>query len=177
MIEEAIARKMMEGTTEKTFMDKLLGKEDTNRLKDLIQKDPLERKELLEILYLLGATESKLFNYTERDRYIMLKFFVWIREFVKICELMYDYADDLKIDPKDPKKKLVKLSQRATDLLKQNQRLMQHNAKFLIDLYLNMGRTTLSVGALAFLETLKNKFEISYPEKNTAGTGLKPVTA
>jgi len=168
MIEEGIARKMMEGTTEKTFIDKILGKADTDRLRDLVQKDPLERKDLLEILYLLGATESKLVNYSEWDRYVMLKFFVWVREFVKICELMFDYADDIK-------KGVIKLSKRATQILQGNERLMQHNAKFMIDLYLNMSRTTLSVGGMGILELLKNKFEISYPQANSAGSGTTPI--
>lgn len=170
MIEEGIARKMMENiSTEKTFIDKILGKSDTDRLRELIQKDPLQRKDMLEILYLLGGTEAKLFNYNDWDRYIILKFFVWIREFVKISELMYDYEDEVKEGN-------IKLSPRAQQILKNNQRLMQHNAKFLIDLYLNIGRTTLSVGALGISELLKNKFEISYPQAATAGQGTKPLS-
>lgn len=168
MIEEAIARKMMEGTTEKTFIDKILGKADTDRLRELVQKDPLARKDMLEILYLLGGTESKLVNYSEWDRYIILKFFVWVREFVKICELMYDYQDEID-------KGNIKLSARAAKILDNNERLMQHNAKFLIDLYLNMSRTTLSIGGMGILELLKNKFEISYPQANNAGTGTQPI--
>lgn len=168
MIEEAIARKMMEGTPEKTFIDKILGKADTDRLKELVQKDPLARRDLLEILYLLGATESKLVNYSDWDRYIMLKFFVWVREFVKICELMYDYEEEITQGK-------MKLSPTAAQILKNNQRLMQHNAKFLIDLYLNMSRTTLSVGGMGILELLKNKFEISYPQANSAGQGTTQV--
>lgn len=167
---------MMEGTPEKTFIDKILGKADTDRLRELIQKDPLERKELLEILYLMGATESKLVNYSEWDRYVMLKFFVWVREFIKLCELMYDYADDCKrTDPKNPNKTFITLSPRAKQILQNNSRLMQHNAKFLIDLYLNMSRTTLSVKGMGILELLKNKFEISYPQQSTAGSGTQPL--
>lgn len=168
MIEEHLMRKMLDNTSEKTFIDKILGKTDTDRLRDLVQKDPLERKDLLEILYLLGGTEAKLVNYSEWDRYVMLKFFVWVREFVKICELMFDYSDDVK-------KGIIKLSKRAAQILNGNERLMQHNAKFMIDLYLNMSRTTLSVGGTGFMEMLKNKFEISYPQSNTTGSGTRPV--
>jgi hypothetical protein len=35
-------------------------------------------------------------NYSDWDRYIILKFFVWIREFTKVCEILYDYEDELK---------------------------------------------------------------------------------
>lgn len=161
---------MMEGiNTEKTFIDKILGKADVDRLKELVQKDPLQRKELLEILYLLGATESKLVNYDSWDRYVILKFFVWVREFVKVCELMYDYEDDYN-------SKHFKLSDRASKMLKNNQREMQHNAKFLIDLYLNISRTTLSVGGVGVKELLTNKFEMSYPNAPNAGNGTKPLS-
>lgn len=168
MIEEQLAQQIFKGNPEKTFIDKVLGKNDTDRLKELIQKDPLERKELLEILYLLGATESKLVNYTTWDRYIMLKFFVWVREFVKICELMYDYKDDVK-------KGIIKLSKRAQQILDNNERLMQHNAKFLIDLYLNMSRTTLSINGVGWREILTNKYEINYPSLQKTGDGTTPA--
>ena len=55
------------------------------------------------------------------------------------------------------------LSDRTRKLLSNNERLIEHNAKFLIDLYFNIARTTLSLGATGLLEILKNKYEIAYP--------------
>lgn len=157
MIEEAIQKSIFSNTNEKTYTDKVLAREDVNRLRDLVRKDPLVREDLLEILYLLSGVESKLVNYNEWDRYIILKYFVWVREFVRACELMYDFEDDMKI-------KNWALSPQAKNILNNNRRLMQHNAKFLVDLYLNMSRTTLSKGGGMVKDLVTNKYDISYPQ-------------
>lgn len=146
------------GSRERSFIDKILAKDDVNDIRELIRKPELTRQELLEILYLISGTESKLLNYSEWDRYIILKFFVWIREFIKIAEILFDYEDHLISSH-------VKLSPRAKRLLKNNSLLIQHNAKFLIDLYLNIARTSMSIGASAFIELLKNKYEVIYPQQ------------
>jgi len=188
MFEDRLAQSLFSGNAEKTFLDKILAKDDVQAIRELIRKPKLSRSELLELLYLISATESKLVNYSAWDRYVILKFFVWIREFVKIAELLYDYQDDLKEKEnicircsgyiKNEKKYKIKclcekpvmyiLTERTRKLLDNNERLIEHNAKFLIDLYLNIARTTLSLGGTGFLETLKNKYEISYPQ----GQGL-----
>lgn len=184
-IESKIQQGMFSQNSEKTFIDKLLAREDTNAIRELIKKKKLTREDLLEILYLLSGTEAKLLNYGEWDRYVILKFFVWIREFVKIAELLYDYQDKLKASEKKGRLKIVytsketkpgifittketkrvtfKISPRTQQLLDNNERLIEHNAKFLIDLYLNIGRSSLSLGATGIMEILKNKYEISYP--------------
>lgn len=168
MIEEQIQKSIFSTQTEKTFVDKLLAKDDVNAIRDLIKKKNLTREELLEILYLLSSSESKILNFSEWERYVILKFFVWIREFVKVAELLYDYQDDLKKKIKDG---TYNMSERTKKLLHNNERLIEHNAKFLIDLYLNIGRTSLSVGASGFMEILKNKYEINY------GDSRQPVAA
>lgn len=186
MFEQNLQNAMFSGNREKTFIDKLLAKEDVDRLRELVKKPKLQRAELLELLYLLGSTESKLLNYGQWDRYVILKFFVWIREFIKVAELLYDYADDLKVKEntckncKQPKEvpdgskvvacdcgnfeSSIDLTKRTRQLLYNNERLIEHNAKFLIDLYLNISRTTLSIGGAGFMEMLKNKYEIAYPQ-------------
>lgn len=158
--EQNLQSGIFSGQSEKTFIDKILAKDDVNAIREIIKKPKLNRENLLELLYLLSSTEAKLLNYSDWDRYITLKFFVWIREFVKVAELLYDYQDDLKIKEKQGK---MELSERTKKLLSNNERLIEHNAKFLIDLYFNIGRTTLSLGATGVMEILKNKYEISYP--------------
>jgi len=156
MFEDALQRSIFSQQSEKTFIDKILARQDVDKAQELIKKEKLNRGELLELLYLLAGAESKLLNYGEWDRYVVLKFFVWIREFIKIAELLYDYQDDLK-------KQNIKLTPRTKKLLYNNERMIEHNAKFLIDLYLNIGRTTLSLHATGILELLKNKYEVVYP--------------
>lgn len=160
MFEENLQNSLFNRNPEKSFLDKLFSRQDVERVKELVKKHPLTRAELLELLYMLTSNEMKLLNLSEWDRYIILKYFVWIREFVKIAELLYDYNDDL--NAKEKKGKFV-ISERTHKLLSNNDRLIEHNAKFLVDLYFNIGRTSLSVGGTGFLESLKQKFEMSYP--------------
>ena len=180
--EQEIQRAMFSQNPEKTFIDKILARNDVEKIRSLVAKPRLKREELLELLYMLGGVESKLYNYGEWDRYIILKFFIWIREFVKIAELLYDYQDELRKRENTclKCKKLIKtknkenkctcdvpeqqqvLTDRTKKLLENNERLIEHNIKFLVDLFLNIGRTTLSIGATGFMELLKNRFEVDY---------------
>lgn len=47
--------------------------------------------------------------------------------------------------------------------IKNVERMLEHESKFLTMLYLNLGRSSLSQGGTAFIELLKNKFELTYP--------------
>lgn len=161
MFEENIQKSLFSIDHEKSYIDKLLSKNEVERIKELQRKSKLNRSELLELLYMCLSVESKLINLGAYDRYIILKYFVWIREIIKFAELMYDNEDYLLKKEKEGK---IILSTRAKTILAKNQLLVEHNAKFLIDLYLNILRTTLSLGGTGFLELLKNKFEMSYPQ-------------
>lgn len=160
MFEESLQRNIFSTSQEKTFIDKLLAKEDVQSIKELIKKPHLNRAELLELLYLISGTESKLLNLGEWDRYILLKYFVWIEEFIKLVQLLFDYKD--RLDKLESQKKIL-LNERTKKQFENVQSLFEHNAKFLIDLYFNIGRTSLSLGGMAFIEMLKNKYEIAYP--------------
>lgn len=156
---------------EKTYIDKLLARKEVERTKELIKKTELEREEILELLHMCSSTESKLLNLGEYDRYVILKFFVWIREFVKVAEQMFDMEEDLNIQEEQGK---ITLSGRSKQILKNNKRLIGHNTKFLVELYFNIQRTTLSIGATGFLELLKNKFEMAYPFANPFSQPVAP---
>lgn len=168
--EQQLAQHAFNQRAERTFIDKILAKADVEKVQDLIKKPKLKRQDLLELLYMLSSTESKLLNLSQWDRYVLMKFFVWIREFIKIAELLYDYQDDLREKKRNG---IIQLSKRTEKLLYNNERLIEHNAKFLIDLYFNMGRSTLSVGMSAFIELLTSKFEMSYPNLNPLATPIQ----
>jgi len=157
-IAQNIERQIFSQNHEKTFLDKLLSRKESNEIRILIKKENLTRSELLELLYLISSTESKLLNLPAWDRYVLLKFFVWLREFIVICERFYDYRD-----------KSIKEKSQTTDeeeMMNSIRANMEHAAKALVDLYLNIGRTSLSLNGTAFLESLKNKFEINYGMPN-----------
>jgi hypothetical protein len=175
-MEQQLEQNFFKSNQEKTYIDKLIDKNDIEKIKELVKKEKLTRSELLELMYMCLGAESKLVNYSEWDRYVILKFFVWIREFIKIAELMFDvkeyFEKQEKIYNATGGKDGFKMSERAETMLNSNQRLIEHNAKFLVDLYLNIARTTLSVSGKGFFELLKAKFEISYPQQ--AGANLNP---
>lgn len=162
-LEQSVQQSIFSKDLEKTFVDKVLAKQEVDRMRDLVKKPKLKREELLELLYMVSGTEAKLLNFNDWDRYIILKFFVWLREFVKILEMFYDYREYLENKEKD---EIIEISPRFRKILDNCHQLLEHNAKFLIDLYLNMGRTSLSVGAVGFFEILRNKFEIAYPQQS-----------
>ena len=187
--EQQLENQMFSSSREKTFVDKLLARKDVERLKELVKKSILTREEILEMMYLISGTEAKLLNYDTRDRYIILKFFVWIREFIKTLETLFDYETELIEKEKTCRqcKKIIKtkiskdmrekyrdyctcstpqptkqITERSKRLLKNNKMCLQHNTKFLVDLYINIARTSMSVGGVGFMELLKNKYELQY---------------
>lgn len=161
-IAQQIERQIFSQNHEKTFLDKLLSRKESEEIRQLIKKRDLSRSELLELLYLISSTESKLLNFSEWDRYVLLKFFVWIREFIVICEHYFDYREKVE-ENKENDQNLTEDQKRHMKTIGAN---LEHIAKALVDLYLNIGRTSLSVNGTAFLESLKNKFEIDYGVSN-----------
>lgn len=188
--EDKIQQSIFQQPQEKSFIDKILAKQDVDAIREFIKKPSLTREDLLQLQYYLSSSETKLFNFTEWERYIILKLFIWIRDFIKIAEQLYDYSDDLekkedlcysckkKVDaPREkdrckcekPESYMV-LSERTKQLLENNRRLIEHNIKFLIDLYLNIARSSLSVKGMGFMEILTNKYELSYPQQQSLST-------
>ncbi len=166
--ESQLQNAMTSSKAERTFIDKLLAKEDIARIRDLQRKKNLSREELLELLYMLTGAESKLYKLNDWERYIILKYFVWIREFIKVIEKIHDYKDQIN------KKGLTPTAKKAFDNVIST---IEHDAKFLVDIYLNIGRTSLSVEGKAFEDLLANKFEMTYdyrqPQQTTPQNNVR----
>lgn len=183
--ENIIERALINAPQEKTYIDKLLAKDDANKIKELFIKNNLTRSDMLELMYLLASLEAKLVNYGEWERYIILKYSIWVQENIKIMELLFDYKDELErkeklcvkcnklIEGTVKNKCVCEVPERAfilTELTQRNlrniEKLIEHNVKFLIGLYLNIARSSLSVGAVGIKEILKQRFEVAYPQKD-----------
>jgi len=161
MFEEAIQKKIFSsGSSEKTFIDKVLGREDIKRVGDIIKKDVLEKKDIHELLYVLNSAEAKLYNYSEEDRKTIGKFFVWLREVAVIYEHLYDYeSNTLKMEKQTG---LVIHDETCKKLIFDIKQKFTHSIFFMIDVSFFMSRSSLSVNAVGFKEILNNKFEIKY---------------
>ena len=174
-IEQGIGNAIFQNkNTDKSSLDKVYAAKEIESFRLLSRKTELTREDVLEMMYLLCGVESKLVNYGGYDRYILVKFFVWIREFVNILETLYDYKDQLegikRTMDKDGKEittqteNKVPITENSKIYISNNIRLIQHSLKFLIDLYLVISRSTLSLGATAFKQSLENRFDVSYNE-------------
>ena len=160
--EEQLSKTILSGQGERTFIDKVMSKEDVEAIRDLMRKEKLTRSELLELLYRIAANEAKLINLGAHERYLLLKFYVWIREFVKVAEQLYDYKETIEKLTED---KILLMPEYGNKLIENNIQLIEHNIKFLVDLYLNICRTSLSLGMSGFKEVLTNKYEVMYPNQ------------
>jgi len=155
-----IVNKLNQRYEPSSFSDKLLGKDISRRIQLLIKKD-LTRKDLLELLYLLTSDELKLANLDSYDRYILGKYFTWVRDLVKLGEFLYDYIDTLENADSETKEALEDIKN-----------MILHDIKFSVDIYLYLMRSTLGVDAFAFDSLSKSRYEYEYGGQ--ANEMLKP---
>lgn len=173
MIEEAIRKQMSQKTHEKTLIDKLLGRKEAEELKTLISKRKLTREELLKLINIVSGVQAKLLNLDQKDRYILIKFYAWLREYIGQCLLYMDAIETIDDELKKQKSQYDEGTIKAINELKDkiwNQ--LEHVAKAMIDFYLNICMTSLSIGGAFFSEAFKNKFEVDY--RNTINQGEQP---
>lgn len=155
--ESGLSSYLYSGVGEKTYIDKIVAKEEIDEIKDLMQKDDLTRNDLLRINYLLTAKEVKLINLGEWDRYYLGKFFAWIRDFTATTETFYDYKEKIE-------REKIEVNQNTSKMLEDIRVKLIHSTKALCDVYLYLGRSTLSLGGTAIDMILKNRYEYAYPQ-------------
>lgn len=149
------------GNDDKSFSDKLLGNKSIDEIGELMNKEKLDRKDILRLLYLLTGVEIKISNLSEYDRYLLGKYFTWIREIAKLNEFFYEYMDSLKVNKFKPSNK--KIIKEGMNNIKS---IFAHNVKFMADIYLYLLRSTLGVGAYGFETLSKNRYEHEYNQPN-----------
>ena len=151
MDKNEVIHKLRNSDSVESFTDKLLGKDIARRIQYLIKKD-LNREDLLELLYLLTNIELKLANLSDYDRYLLGKFFAWIRDLVKLGEFLYDYIESIE-DETD---------EETIDILKSIKNMVLHDIKFAVDIYLYLLRSTSGISAFAFDALSKMRYEYEY---------------
>lgn len=155
--EQAVANTMLKPKSEKTYIDKMLSKQDIDSTKEVFKKDDLTREELLELLHSCVNSEMQLKNFSKWERQIVLKLYVWIGEFSKLAQMMFDIKDQIKTN-------FHHYTPECHNLMNQCSRMMEHITKYMISFYHNITRTSLSIQATAFTELLHNKFEMVYDD-------------
>lgn len=177
-----LGKALFQGESEKSLVDKLLGRQDADKLHSLMQKEPLTRSDLEEILFLMTSIDQKIVNYDAWDRYVIVKLFPWIKDYSTICKtwMLYEeqytsgkFNNDFTItetneivDPKTKEKKKVTtkpILDETKQIVAETSKYLQHNLKFLISVFLLVQNSTLSLDGAAFETLTTSRFEYSYP--------------
>jgi len=140
--------------TEASLVDKVISRENVARIEELVKKPEWDYKDVNTVLYLMTAEETKLLNLSPYERYLLGKFYAWIREFVK-------FVDDL-INQKEKAMQENLLTSEMKETLEKTIKASINNVRFLVDIFLYISRSSLSLNAKAFEELLKNRFEYEY---------------
>ena len=151
------------GESEKSFVDKLLGRQDADKLHELIKKEPLTLSDVEEILFLMTSIDQKLLNYAEWDRYVIVKLFPWIKDFSIICKTMMIYETQYSEGEFDKDFVNDKMREDTYKIIKEINKYLLHDFKFLISTFLLVSNTTLSIDGAGFDSLITSKFEYSYP--------------
>ena len=151
------------GESEKSFVDKILGRQDADKLHELIKKEPLTLSDIEEILFLMTSIDQKLLNYNEWDRYIIVKLFPWVKDFSIICKTMMIYQGQYEKGEFDDDFKNQTNKEDTYKVIQEINKYLLHDFKFLISTFLLLSNTTLSIDGAAFDVLTTSKFEYSYP--------------
>lgn len=177
-----LGRNLFKGESEKSLVDKLLGRQDADKVHALMQKEPLTRSDIEEILFLMTSIDQKIVNYNEWDRYVIVKYFPWIKDYSTLCKtwMLYeeqykngDFDEDFTIEGDikyvDPNTNKVSTKQgkvvleEVKKIVYEISKYLQHNLKFLISTFLLLQNSTLSIDGAAFETLTTSRFEYSYP--------------
>lgn len=92
-IYQNLGRALFQGESEKSLVDKLLGRQDADKLHKLMQKEPLTKSDIEEILFLMTSIDQKIVNYDEWDRYVVVKLFPWVKDCSIQCKAWMIYEE------------------------------------------------------------------------------------
>lgn len=177
---QQLSRQLFTGESEKSLVDKLLGRQDADKLHGLMQKEPLDRSDVEEILFLMTSIDQKIVNYDVWDRYVVVKLFPWVKDYSTVCKTWMLYEDQYKKGMFDKDFTIVKekeikvdgktktINQRIVldetkNIIAEISKYLQHNLKFLISIFLLVSNSTLSIDGAAFETLTTSRYEYSYP--------------
>jgi len=173
-----LGKSLFTGESEKSLVDKLLGRQDADKLHMLIQKEPLTRSDLEEILFLMTSIDQKIVNYDQWDRYVIVKLFPWVKDYSTLCKtwMLYeeqfdkgefdeDFTITKEIQVNDSTSiEIVKpVLEETKRIVKEISKYLQHNLKFLISIFSLVSNSTLSIDGAAFETLTTSRYEYSYP--------------
>lgn len=163
-LEQQLSDQIYQSTSDRSSIDKVLARTDAEEIKNIMAKETLTRKEISLLLYLMVSNELKLLNFSEQDRYLSGKFYVWVRQFAQLTEQIYDYST--KVESMSEKElNMAGIDKDVFEMLKQIRDRFVHMVKFLADIYLYLNRSTMSYEASGFNTLTTQRTEMIYPQQ------------
>lgn len=152
-LERAISSAPAYSPQDKTYSDKVLGKDELTKLEIIMKKEILDAEDLRELPFLLGAVNSKLVNLSDETRYYLGKYITWINEAFSISQLMLLNKGILE------KKEITEATRLA---LIQTHQLKDKSDKEMVNAFQYWSNSSVSLGAMGFDSLTKNKIEQQY---------------
>ncbi len=157
-IENQIKNQLGNVNAERTYIDKILSREDIKALQELQTRSKLTRKDIDTLQHLMNSAELKLHNLGENQRYVHNKYYCWIEEMLKIYKMYLDYQESEAFkESTDNTKKLY------DDTLM----ILSGVVKQFCFLFFHLSRSSLSLGGWGIGKLLSNVVEYDYKQNST----------
>lgn len=140
---------------EKTTQDQILSKEEVLKLRELIGHDTLSLKDINTIQNILVSNEIKMTNFSDREKYVIGKYFIWVSEYAK------RYCKALSAKDFYSKYKGV-LSSKTREVRVEIEKDYSNTYKLLVNTYCYLIRSPLSVKGALVNRFTTNSQEITY---------------
>lgn len=150
---------------DRTFIDKLTAFENLKRMEEIHKEGIHNKSQLQEMLHLLTAIEPKFLNFSDWDRIAASLFFTRVRSYVKIGINAYAVKEVFAKS---------KVTERAKQIFGQVFDIIHENMMYIIDVFLYVTRTSLSVSGYAFGKLADNQFDLPYEQQQQKGFPLWP---
>jgi len=155
--QKELQQSIYSNASEKTSQDQVLSREEVMNLRSLISKEFLCSDDINSIQNILVSNEIKMTNFTDREKYVIGKYFVWVSEYakryIKALSANYFYS-----------KYTGKLTDNTKNGRKEIEKDYSSTYRLLVHTYCYLIRSPLSVkGALV------NRFTTNTQEINYSG--------
>lgn len=143
-------------SAEKSFTDKTLAREEIERIREIMKEVELSRSQIHELRNLLVGINIKLVNLDDNDRAVIGHLLAHLESLFQVEEELFEYIELIKLQKN--------IGNDSLKLLISGRKKMEHNLKFMTDVYLYCVNSSLSLTAAAFNSYTSNKYEYSYAE-------------
>lgn len=157
-IEQRLGQAMYMNSPERALSDKALATKEIEAIKEIVKRDTLGLADLRELSYLLSAAETKLVELDHRERWLLGKYLTWINQITQIQETN---IKNMKVH-KSTKISDFEISSNISLTDTMIFEILDEEIKKMVNIYLYLTRSSLSLDGVGFSSLLSQKFEYEY---------------